>query len=58
MEEGNDANKEENLDDCINRDEEKLIGKNEDEKTLKNTILEHLGVILFIIGISIIVFTV
>jgi len=57
MEEGNDANKKENLDDCINRDEEKLIGKNEDEKTLKNTILEHLGVILFIIGISIIVFT-
>ena len=58
MEEGNDANNEENFDDSMNRDDQKLIVENEEGKKMKKTILDHLGILLFSIGISIIVLTV
>jgi len=58
MEEGNDANNEENLDDSMNRDDQKLIVENEEGKKMKKTILDHLGILLFSIGISIIVLTI
>ena len=58
MEEGNDANNEENFDDSIYGDDQKLIVENEEGKKMKKTILDHLGILLFSIGISIIVLTV
>ena len=58
MEEGNDANNEENLDDSMNGDDEKLIVENEGGKKMKKTILDHLGILLSSIGFAIIVLTV
>ena len=58
MEEGNDANNEENLDDSMNGDDEKLIVENEGGKKMKKTILDHLGILLSSIGFAIIVLAV